>query len=131
MAKQFYLLILLFFSAVSVSGQSTLREPEFKDPYNEHAQPPTFLGGDEAWAKYVENNMKYYRPEAPQVTWLSFTITLEGRIKNIRVDKTSGKKLDDEAIRVLKNTRGKWTPGRQFGRYCEMETMAYFKFKSW
>jgi hypothetical protein len=115
-------------------SQGVVLEREFSDPYNEKPKMPQYRDGEEALYKFIENELAYpnaIRPSSPQVTWLRCTITKKGVIRNILVDKTSGPVLDREAIKVLKKTSGKWIPGRQYGKYCDMETTVYFKFKSW
>lgn len=134
MARTLIVFLFCFFFSVTSFSQGILREGEFNDPYNEKPRLPRYQGGDEALNKFIENDLKYpnnKRPSQAQVTWLTFTVDLKGMIQNIRVDKTSGQALDNEAIRTLKKTKGKWTPGIRYGRFAEMETTVYFKFKSW
>jgi TonB family protein len=134
MGKKISLALLALSINVVCFGQGIYPVSEFHDPYNEKPRLPQYECGDEALNKFIENDLKFpdnLRPSQPQVTWLTFTVTTKGVIKNIRVDKTSGTALDNEAIKTLKKTKGKWTPGLQYGRYADMETTVYFKFKSW
>lgn len=109
--------------------QVYLREGEYHDPYNEHPKIPTYIGGEDAMYKFIDNKIRYARPAKPQVTWLTFQVSLTGKIINIRVTKTSGRTLDNEAIRVLKMMKGKWRPGYAYGKVAVMSKTVHFKFK--
>jgi protein TonB len=80
---------------------------------------PEPYGGDAAWAKFLQSNLKY-PPQATEkgisgrVT-ISFVIEKDGRISTITVDRGAGFGLDEEAIRVLKLARP-WKPGMQNGQ---------------
>lgn len=134
MVKKINIALLLVLINLVCFSQKGFELGEYRDPYNERPRLPQYECGDDALNKFIENDLKYpnnIRPSQPQVTWLTFTITTKGAIKGIRVDKTSGTALDNEAIKTLKKTKGKWSPGLRYGRYSDMETTVYFKFKSW
>jgi TonB family protein len=79
---------------------------------------PEFQGGIEAFGKYLVKNV-HYPAEARQkniqgTVILSFVVEKSGDLTDIKVARSVTPILDEEAIRVLKNSP-KWVPGTQFG----------------
>lgn len=80
-----------------------------------------FPGGDVAWIKYIQDNVD---PDVPvrnkakkgvyQVIIL-FRVKLDGTISNINAETNYGYGMEEEAIRVIKNSP-KWIPAFQNGR---------------
>lgn len=85
---------------------------------------PEFPGGMKAFTKYLEINGKY--PERAQSSgiqgkvFLSFVIERDGSLGDIRVDRKLGYGLDEEAVRLLKNSP-KWSPGIQRDRVVRVK----------
>ena len=80
---------------------------------------PEFVGGMEAWAKFLEKNLRYpsqARDEGVQgrVT-ISFVVEKNGELSNIKVLKGIGFGCDEEAKRVIAKSPF-WKPGIQNGR---------------
>lgn len=73
---------------------------------------PHFKGGDNALSYFLKDNLVY--PEYSRQNCISGTIQVsfnvdrEGKLHHIKIYKGMGIDLDDEAIRVLKLTSGKW-----------------------
>ncbi|OCX51269.1 hypothetical protein BEL04_20580 [Mucilaginibacter sp. PPCGB 2223] len=73
---------------------------------------PHLKGGENALAYFLKENLVY--PEYSRQNCISgtiqvsFNIDAQGRIHNVKIYKGMGIDLDDEAIRVLKLTSGKW-----------------------
>ncbi|GEP94309.1 energy transducer TonB [Chitinophaga cymbidii] len=88
-------------------------------------QPPTFPGGDEALAKYLNNNIRYPHLATENgisgTVFVSFVVDSEGAIKDVKtVGATKGGGLEEEAIRVVKKMP-KWKPGKQNGRQVSVQ----------
>lgn len=80
---------------------------------------PEFVGGVEAWAKFLGKNLRYpsqARDEGVQgrVT-ISFVVEKNGELSNIKVLKGIGFGCDEEAKRVIAKSPF-WKPGIQNGR---------------
>jgi protein TonB len=80
---------------------------------------PAPVGGEEAWAKFLNKNLRF--PSAARedgvsgrVT-LSFVIEKDGQLSNIAVERPAGHGFDEEALRVLKLAKA-WKPGKQNGQ---------------
>lgn len=73
---------------------------------------PHFKGGDSELAYFLKENLVY--PEYSRQNCISGTIQVSfnvdgaGKLHNVKIYKGMGIDLDDEAIRVLKLTSGKW-----------------------
>jgi len=73
---------------------------------------PHYKGGDNALNYFLRDNLVY--PEYSRQNCISGTIQVSfnvdqaGKVHNVKIYKGMGVDLDDEAIRVLKLTSGKW-----------------------
>ena len=90
-------------------------------PYQLVEQKPSFQGGDaNDFSHWVKEHLTY--PEAAKdvcaqgrVT-LQFTVDTDGSIVNAKVLRGVTPALDEEALRVVNSSTGKWTPGVQNGQ---------------
>ncbi|WP_199118946.1 energy transducer TonB [Pedobacter sp. ASV28] len=77
---------------------------------------PEFPGGMNAWAKYIQRNLRY--PSMAQdegiqgKVFLSFVVEKDGSITDVKIIKGIGYGCDDEAIRVIKKSP-RWKAGMQ------------------
>lgn len=80
---------------------------------------PQFPGGDEAFMKYIEENLVYpEKAKEDSITGkvlVGFVIEADGSITNVEVIRSANKILDEEAVRVVK-CMPKWIPGMQFDK---------------
>ncbi len=76
---------------------------------------PEFEGGQAGWGKYLSENLKY--PEQARKDSISgrvimgFIVEKDGTLSDIKVLRGVDGGLDEEAVRVLKNSP-KWKPGK-------------------
>ncbi|WP_304068933.1 energy transducer TonB [Pedobacter glucosidilyticus] len=76
------------------------------------ADVPTFKGGKVALENFINENMKY--PDFSKShciegkIFVKFQLDEQGNVLNPKVEKGLGIDLDDEAIRLIKLTSGKW-----------------------
>jgi protein TonB len=80
---------------------------------------PEFVGGMDAWAKFLGKNLRYpsqARDEGVQgrVT-VSFVVEKNGELSSVKFLRGIGYECDEEAIRVIKKSPF-WKPGFQNGR---------------
>lgn len=77
---------------------------------------PEFPGGMEAWAKFIQKNLRYpYLAQENGIqgkVYLSFVIEKDGSITDVKVVKGIGGGCDEEAVRVIKKSP-KWSAGIQ------------------
>lgn len=82
-------------------------------------QIPQFPGGDNALLDYLQTTIRY--PKAARKegregkVYTKFVVNENGSISDAIVERSAGKDLDAEALRVL-SAMPKWTPGKQNGR---------------
>lgn len=86
---------------------------------------PSFMGGDQNdFSKWVSQNLVY--PEIAKENGvsgkviLSFTLTADGKVTNVKVLKGIDAALDKEAVRVVSSSP-KWTPGKQRDRAVKVQ----------
>jgi TonB family protein len=73
---------------------------------------PTFKGGPNAFESFLNNNIIY--PDFSKRNCIAATIRVgflvdeKGKVSDVKVQQGPGIDLDDEAVRVVKMTSGKW-----------------------
>ena len=84
--------------------------------YNDAAQKPSFQGGDiNDFSKWVKAHLVY--PESAKknnvegMVYLSFTVYLDGSVRDVKVTLGKDPDIDKEAARVVSSSP-KWTPGK-------------------
>ncbi len=82
-------------------------------------QQPEFIGGNEAFASFLQKNLRYPRAAAQAgvqgKVFVEFTVGTDGRIERAKTIKGIGFGCDEEALRVI-GLMPKWMPGKQSGR---------------
>ena len=95
------------------SAQNTA-ESEQPIEYSSVKIKPEFRG--ETWTFYLSHNLKYpeeaLKNKITGKVYISFIIEKNGYITNVQVVQGLGSGLDEEAVRVIKNSP-RWKPGYQ------------------
>jgi len=93
---------------------------------------PQFPGGEAAWAKFLQKNIRYptqaIDAHIQGKVYVSFVVEKDGHLSNINVLRSPGYGLEDEAIRVLKLVPP-WKPGIQNGRPVRVSYTMPFSFQ--
>jgi TonB family protein len=86
-------------------------------------QAPTFAGGEEVLNKLIKMNLRYpaeaLRNGIDGLVVVTFTVYKDGSMSAPRVEKSVHYALDDEALRVINLTKGKWIPGTREGMLAD------------
>jgi protein TonB len=93
---------------------------------------PSFPGGDEAMAKWIQQNV-YYPDEAADmgeqgIVYVKFIVDKDGSVVNAEVRKGVSKALDNEALRIVR-MMPKWIPGEQDGKKVRVSFTLPISFK--
>lgn len=92
---------------------------------------PEFPGGEEAMIKFIQQHVEY--PELSRemgeqgTVYVQFVVHSDGSIQNVRVLKGVSKRLDREAMRVVKMMPD-WSPGMQDGEPIRVRYQIPIKF---
>lgn len=128
------LLFALVASFSEVKAQSDINFTEPEKVYNYAEQMPEFEGGQQAFIKFLADNVKYpetaKKAETEGLAAVSFIVEKDGTLSNIEIKKSAGTALDLEAIRVLELTSGKWKAGKQNGKPVKVKLTAPVKFSA-
>ena len=94
---------------------------------------PKYMDGQEALSNFLTNNLVYppslYEAEICGIVWVSFVVTKDGTITNVRSTRCSQHPLlEREAIRVIKLTQNKWIAGRQNGKPVNVKCLIPIDF---
>lgn len=87
-------------------------------------QLPSFPGGEEAFTKFLGDNIVY--PQRAREAGIEgrvtvgFVVETDGRITNVKVLRSKAAVLDEEAVRVVK-LMPKWNPGKQRGKAVRVQ----------
>lgn len=100
---------------------------------NEDRAMPEFEGGEKKLYKFLIENMRY--PETPEEeegkvhkVYVHFDIDVHGNVKNVHVKKNPDNEYAQEAIRMIKQTNGKWKPAIKNGKPIEASLSLPFYF---
>ncbi|HEX2865825.1 MAG TPA: energy transducer TonB [Ignavibacteriales bacterium] len=91
-----------------------------KTIFNWVEEMPRFSEGEDGLLSFLSTNINY--PELARrvgvegKVMVGFTVEKNGTLSNLRVLKSIGGGCDEEAMRVVALTAGKWIPGKQNGR---------------
>jgi Ca-activated chloride channel family protein len=96
---------------------------------------PEFTGGQKARDAFFISNLSY--PEIARengisgTVYVSFIIDKKGNVSDVKVLRGIGGGCDEEAVRVIKLTSGKWKVGKQNGKAVKvlMNIPVYFSMK--
>ncbi|MFD1255163.1 energy transducer TonB [Mucilaginibacter terrae] len=101
------------------TGEATVGPPastgEDKTIYEGVDVMPEPVGGNAAWAKFLQKNLHYPDTEVQGRVIISFIIEKDGHLTDLKVIKGVATELDREAMRVLKLAPA-WNPGLQNGK---------------
>jgi TonB family protein len=101
-----------------ISGQST-DEYNKTSNYTIYEAPPQYVGGIEAFYRYLSQNIRYpYQARRNNITGrviCQFVVEKDGSLSGFKVARSPDNELSREALRVLKQSPN-WIPGIQHGQ---------------
>lgn len=106
------------------ASEAVADEKESKDAFLVVETMPVFNGGQITLEAFLAKNLVY--PQKAQesgisgTVYVSFKVDAKGHISAIKILRGIGYGCDEEAIRVIKLTSGKWKPGIQNGKPCSV-----------
>ena len=97
----------------------TKQENEYDKVFTKVEQPAQFPGGEIAFKKYMERNLKYpentLKAGTEAVARVQFIVDATGNVSNLKLVSDPGNGLGEEAMKLVK--RGpKWQPAMQNGK---------------
>ena len=105
---------------------------EFETAFISVETMPEFTGGQKALDAFLISNLRYPQPAMESgisgTVYVSFLIDKAGNVRDIKVLRGIGGGCDEEAIRVIKLTSGKWKPGKQRGKTVQVLMTIPIKF---
>jgi TonB family protein len=127
-----FLLFSLFAFVVHSFGQVST-PPKADSTYFFAEQMPSYPGGEQAFYKYLQNNIHY--PDSAKIfgiqgtVYIGFSIEKDGSVSNVREQKgvVGGPDLSAEAIRVLA-AMPPWTPGTMNGEPVRVSVTQPIRF---
>jgi len=114
----------------SIDGIKVKEESEM--PFVVVETMPEFIGGKMGLEAFLAASINY--PQRAQEkgikgnVYVSFTVDKKGKVTDIKVLRGIGGGCDEEALRVIKLTSGKWKPGMQNGKPVKVTMSIPVKF---
>ncbi len=139
--KTIFIIFFVVCCTIFCTAQKETRE--FRTNINEvEVSPPLFTGvrnivylentGTNRFRDYIIANLDYVvdesTPEGTEV--VSFVVTSTGQITDLKVVNSVSSDIDEEFIRVIKNTNGMWKPALKDGKYAAMPQEVSVTFSS-
>jgi TonB family protein len=88
--------------------------------YENPSEPAEFKGGMYGFANFLERNLNYpsiaQRSNVSGKVYVQFVVCTDGTLCDYKVLKSVGFGCDEESVRVLQASSGKWKPGKQRGK---------------
>ncbi len=101
------------------SGETITPEPAAETIFLTAEQMPAFPGGDAALARFLSRHLRFpasaQRNDVSGVVYVSFVISRDGAVTDVKILKGIEEDCDAEAVRVV-SKMSNWNPGRQNGR---------------
>lgn len=95
--------------------------------------PPEFIDGEKAFQDFLKANIKYPKEAAEKgimgTVYIEFIVNPDGSVVEIKILRGVHSLLDNEALRVIKLTSGKWKPGMQRSNPVKTSMIIPVKFK--
>lgn len=123
----------IVFTTPKASKPASPQPAEQVKPYSYVEQMPEFEGGDVALLNFLGSTMEY--PEAARkagkegLVVVAYTVNTDGKLSDFELMKGVSKEIDEEAIRIIKMTDGKWSPGKQNGKAVPVKYTVPIQFK--
>jgi len=112
--------------AEKYSGEAEIADPEDKSTDDAKLvltiveEMPEFVGGQKAKDAFFVSNLNYPKKAKENgisgTVYVSLTIDEKGNVSNVKVLRGIGGGCDEEAVRLIKLTNGKWKAGMQNGK---------------
>jgi hypothetical protein len=115
------LLLIIVFAVTKTGTSQIISVQKNTDTVYQYEKEASFPGGHTAWIEYLKANLKTEVPannKAPKGKYeviIAFKIDTGGTLANIKPKTHLGYGMEEEAIRVLKNSP-KWIPGTLNGK---------------
>lgn len=104
--------------------QQDTTKPRFNKVFTKVENPPYYTKGMAAFADYIQSNMQYPKEAIENkkegAVSIQFIVDEEGKLSDFKKVSDVGSGLEEEAIRLLKNSSG-WKPGVQNGHKVPVE----------
>jgi len=95
-------------------------------------QMPEYVGGQSALEAFLKSSLVYpvtaYNSGISGIVYVSFVVDEKGKVTNVKILRGIDALCDNEAIRVIKLTTGKWKPGTQRGKPGKVQMNIPVKF---
>lgn len=134
MKKIIFLLSLTIILTSIAKSQSVTNTVKQDSTYTKVDSAARFGDGEKALKRYLEKNLNIFKPVdngAPNGTYniiIDFVVTKNGNLDNIKAETKFGYGMEEEAIRVIKNSPS-WIPAMSNGEKVNSFRKQPFTFR--
>ena len=127
------ILFVICFSLSLIPSELYSQAPDSLGVYSFVPEQPAFIGGDEALYKFINDSIQYpadaLKEKKSGKVLARIVIDEKGEISAIKAFRGVCPSLDDEAIRVISLTSGKWESGKLSGKAVKTYKFIPVNFK--
>lgn len=121
--------VLSLLAALPLQAQTDSAAVAEKAIYTYVEQMPVYPGGINALMQYIGSNIKYSKNQPEGKVMVSFVVDKDGTVKDVQAYESLDEALDQECVRVIQETSGKWQPGIQDGKPVAVRYVVPINFK--
>ncbi|MCE7995116.1 MAG: hypothetical protein HEP71_24265 [Roseivirga sp.] len=108
--------------------QKPINYEEIEEVFTVVEEQATFPGGTEAWARFIDDNLKTPDSNVKGRVFATFVVDRDGALKNIQLIRGIGGGADEAVIELLKNSPN-WIAGKQRGNKVNSQMQVAITFK--
>ena len=116
----------------TVITDTPIQEKKYNKVFTRVENPPFYLNGMMAFADYINSNMQYPKEASTNkkegAVLIQFIVNEEGKLTDFKKLSDKGYGLEEEAIRLVKNS-GEWKPGVQNGHRVPVQVQQQVIFE--
>ena len=129
--KSLFALFVVLCSFCSIQAQTAKQTADPNMVYSVAQKMPVFPGGNDAFGKYLEKNLRYPKKAKDKKiqgkVYVSMIVEKDGSVKNVKIERGVSPELNAEAVRVV-SSFPKFTPGQQNGKTVRVYSMVPIEF---
>lgn len=120
------------FLLMSLAGFSQTKDSIYTTVDNE----ASFPGGDSAWVRYLNKNMRFPQEAIEKVrgrktrrweVYIAFVVTKDGKLKDLKPETSNGWGFEEESMRLLRKSPD-WIPAKVNGQPVDSYTRKKFMY---
>ncbi|GGG44326.1 hypothetical protein GCM10011378_20840 [Hymenobacter glacieicola] len=111
-----------------LEGEAPATATPSEQVYTTAQQMPRYGQGPADINRLIRYPQQAQERQTQGLVFASFVVDEAGRVRSPRILRGLGDGCDEEVLRVLRQTSGRWTPGQQDGRFVKVKMVLPIRF---